>query len=261
VEQDPAAWSKSAVDIIRSSLQLRYGLLPYFYTLLHQSHISGTPVARPLFFDYANDINSRNVDDQFLIGSALLIAPIIEQGVTQRDVFFPRGRWFSLLDAREVPSSEIGRRLRIQIPLNSTAIYIRGGTIVPWQNPAVNTVLSRKNDFSILVALDENSRAVGSLYWDDGESINLKSSLVNFDASKANNQGTIRMKLVSDKYTIDPPLNNAIVYGISDRPSSVAVDGVQVPREKVEYDSDVKSLRLSQLGIRFDQTHTISWSF
>jgi len=190
-----------------------------------------------------------------------MIAPVIEEGITERDIFFPKGRWFSISDNREVPSSEIGRRLRIQTPLNSIAVYIRGGTIVPWQTPAVNTVLSRKNDFSILVALDENSRATGSLYWDDGDSINLKNSFVSFDASQTNNLGTVQIKLVSDKYKIDPPLNSAIVCGIRDRPSSVSVDGVQLPRERVEYDETVKSLRLSQLGIQLDQAHTISWQF
>ena len=65
-----------------------------------------------------------------------------------------------------------GSTATLNAPLGTIPIHIRGGYILPTQDPAVNTVASRKNPFGLLVALDDNGQAAGNMYWDQGDDLN-----------------------------------------------------------------------------------------
>ena len=64
---------------MRDSLNMRYQLLPYMYTLFYRSHAFGETVARPLFFEFPTDLNTHSIDTQYLFGPALLISPVLTQ--------------------------------------------------------------------------------------------------------------------------------------------------------------------------------------
>lgn len=258
-EQDPAAWSPNATAIIRDALRLRYGLLPYLYTLLYHAHVNGSAVARPLFYEYPSDDKTANIGDQFLWGSGLMVAPILDQGQTKRLVYFPEGRWYDLVRYTEVPLGDYGRALNIDMPINTVGLYIRGGCILPWQSPAVTTVESRRNDFALLVAFDEGSKASGSLYWDDGETDEGPFSYVQFEAWKQSDQGGIRLSMLKKDFHIEPKLGVIMIFGALEKPSAISLDGQPVPEGSIIYNADVKTLRLSHLGIQLDRNHEIAW--
>ena len=80
-------------------------MLPYYYTLFHRAHALGTTVATPLLFEFPEDINTLSIDKQFLIGSGLLITPVLQQGATTVTGYFPQGgntRWFDFYSHRQV---------------------------------------------------------------------------------------------------------------------------------------------------------------
>ena len=82
--QEPYEWS-SVAAISRKILALRYELLPYYYTLFYKASrpVTSTPsatVTRPLFFEFPNDTKTYSIDRQFMVGSGLLISPVLEQG-------------------------------------------------------------------------------------------------------------------------------------------------------------------------------------
>lgn len=64
---------ESVAENARNSLKLRYALLPYWYTLFYHSHISGTPVVKPLVFEFGDDVATHKIDKQFLLGSSILV--------------------------------------------------------------------------------------------------------------------------------------------------------------------------------------------
>jgi lysosomal alpha-glucosidase len=78
-DQDPAAFSFDIQNIMRETLNNRYRLLPYMYTLFYRSHKFGENVVRPLFFEFPNDFNTHSIDTQYLFGPALLISPVLTQ--------------------------------------------------------------------------------------------------------------------------------------------------------------------------------------
>lgn len=83
----------------------------------------------------------------------------------------PRGVWYSLYTADSAFS--IGKNYTFPAPLNTIPLFVRGGCVLPVQEPSLTTTLSREKPFSLLVALDEQENAKGELYWDDGDSLGI----------------------------------------------------------------------------------------
>src|SRR5215813_1556366 len=90
-DQEPWRFGKYYEAIIRKYLKLRYQLLPFLYTTLEESHRTGVPLFRPLLLNYQDDPDTYNLDDEFMIGSDLLVAPVLRPEVTERLVYLPKG--------------------------------------------------------------------------------------------------------------------------------------------------------------------------
>jgi lysosomal alpha-glucosidase len=174
VDQDPVALGPTVVEAAKNSLEIRYSLLPYLYTLFYLAETSGDTVARPLFFEFPNDENSYgpHSESQFMWGSGFMIIPVIEEGKTKVEAYFPAGRWYPYSVHENIkPIESKGEIQTLDAPIAKVNTAIRGGTVVPILPPKVTTTLMRKENFTVLVALDSNDKAMGQLYWDDGDSI------------------------------------------------------------------------------------------
>ncbi|NXB27553.1 MGA protein, partial [Eulacestoma nigropectus] len=164
--QDPAAWDARFQNISRDVLNIRYTLLPYLYTLLHDAHAHGSTVVRPLLHEFVEDRNTWDIYEQFLWGPALLISPVMKLNERSVDAYFPNARWYDYYT--EADTGFRGQLQNLPAPLEHINLHIRGGYILPWQRPATTTFYSRKNAMGLTVALDDALFAEGHLYWDDG---------------------------------------------------------------------------------------------
>ena len=90
VDQYAWAWGDAVLDHVREAIELRYRLLPYIYAAFIRASETGEPVQRPLVFDHQYDAAVRDIDDQYLFGRDLLVAPGHEPGMTARQVYLPR---------------------------------------------------------------------------------------------------------------------------------------------------------------------------
>jgi len=168
-DQDPGNYGPEVAESSRNVLLIRYTLLPYLYTLLYQHYVNGNTVARALWHEFPTDVNTIEIDRQFFWGSGLLISPVIEEGAIEVSAYFPNARFYDYYDGSEVMTK--GVYIGLPAPRSHIPLHIRGGNILPTQEPAVNTELSRNNPLGLIVALDESLRAQGSLYYDAGDSI------------------------------------------------------------------------------------------
>lgn len=91
--QEPWKFGKQILDISRNYIQLRYRLRAYYYDLFRIMESTGIPVMRPLVLEYEKDANVREINDEFMIGSAMLVAPVVEQGGRHRMIYLPEGGW------------------------------------------------------------------------------------------------------------------------------------------------------------------------
>ncbi|XP_078612816.1 sucrase-isomaltase, intestinal-like [Branchiostoma floridae x Branchiostoma japonicum] len=187
IDQDPAVFSQAMIDSSRDVMMTRYTLLPYLYTLFYHAHVAGATVVRPLLHEFPTDSNTWDVDRQFLWGNGLLISPVLTPDTTTVDAYFPDTRWYDYFSGHEVEGQYRGQTVTLDAPLDKINVHVRGGVVLPTQQPANTTVYSRKNPMGLLVAMDDSSAASGTLFWDDGEAVDSVERrdyvLVNFNAS------------------------------------------------------------------------------
>ena len=97
--REPWEYDTALTEDFRKALGLRYSLMPYIYAQAKDSSARGFPMVRPLFFEYPHDPGSWTIDDQYMFGSDLLVAPMFESGTT-RKVYVPPGRWIDYQTGR-----------------------------------------------------------------------------------------------------------------------------------------------------------------
>ncbi|HYO90713.1 MAG TPA: TIM-barrel domain-containing protein, partial [Pyrinomonadaceae bacterium] len=166
-DQEPWRFGKYYEDIIRRYLKLRYRLLPFLYTTLEESHRTGLPVFRPLLLNYQQDYNTLNMDDQFMIGTDLLVAPVLKPDVTSRMVYLPEGVWFDYWTGRKYAGPNM---IRMDAPLETVPMFVRGGAIIP-MGPEMNYIGEKPSDpLTFEIYADDKGQAATVLYEDDGNS-------------------------------------------------------------------------------------------
>lgn len=178
--QEPYVWA-SVIDASKSAMAIRYALLPYIYTTFAQAHATGSTVMRALAWEFPDEPWLAGADRQFLLGGAILVTPVLEQGATSVDGVFPGGSgesgsgsvWYDWYNHTAVNEVARGQNVTIDAPLGHIPVYVRGGSVVPLQEPGLTltTLANREMPWGLLVALDGAGRAAGELYLDDGESV------------------------------------------------------------------------------------------
>ena len=166
-DHEPWRFGSYYEGIIRKYLKLRYRLLPFLYTVLEEAHRTGVPIFRPLLLNYQTDESTLNLDDQFMIGSDLLVAPILRPGLTARLVYLPAGTWYDYWTGQKIPG---GRMVHAEAPLEQVPLYVRGGAIIP-MGPEMNYVGEKATDpITFEIYPDGQGKAEAALYEDDGVS-------------------------------------------------------------------------------------------
>lgn len=253
--QDPASFSQKMIDSTRRVLEIRYSLLPYLYTLMHKSHMMGLTVARPLFFEFPNDRNTYSIDKQFLWGEALMISPVLTQDTTEVDIYFPNCVWYDFYHGGKV--NKTGTTITVPAPLDTINLHVRGGYVIPMQNPGLTTTSSRQNGFSLLVCLNETSQAEGDMFFDDGETIGTHSkkefSMIHFVASK----NGVKSHVYFDGFKGLPTvLGQLVIFGVDNKPNSVHNGDLSL---KFSYDSKYQTLTIYSTGVNLVQPFSITW--
>lgn len=168
--QEPWALGEEPLQVAKRYIRLRYKLLPYLYQLFIQQEKTGEAILRPLFYDF--DDTDEIIEDQFLIGPAIMQAPILQEHANDRSVAFPgERRWFCASSGKWIQSPN---SLKIQSNQAGTPLYFKEGSLVPMQ---VGELPSQRNDLSKLEIhcfLDDRTSGLFRLRYtcDDGASFN-----------------------------------------------------------------------------------------
>jgi hypothetical protein len=122
-------YSAALVAIAQKHGDAHHDLMPYTRSFLYAASQTGAPVMRPLFLAYPDDAMTINLADQYLYGSELLVAPVLQAGATSRSVYLPAGKWVDYNKRLDVVSG--GARVQASAPLDTIPLYAREGAIVP----------------------------------------------------------------------------------------------------------------------------------
>jgi alpha-glucosidase len=233
--QEPYIW-ESVIDATKAAMKIRYAILPYFYTLFHEAHTTGSTVMRALAWEFPTDPSLAAVDTQFLLGPSIMVVPALAPQVTSVKGVFPgikQGEiWYDWYNQTAV-NAQPGVNTTIPAPLGHIPVFVRGGSILPMQEPALTTKEARNTPWSLLTALSKNGTAVGDLYLDDGESVEPGATLnVVFKAQASSLSASPR-----GHWNESNPLANVTVLGVPGKPGAVTLNGKTVPASSVRYNA------------------------
>ena len=138
---------------LRKEFYLHYNLIPYQYMLMRESAKSGTPALRHLVFEFPSDERGYSVDSEFMLGDALLIAPVLEDYISVQKVYLPEGKWFDFFTGKEVSAGEqeltVGERTPVFMRENSCVpLNLKGGKLFS----DVGNDLDRYEELTFLVS-------------------------------------------------------------------------------------------------------------
>lgn len=157
-------WRYEAIN--RRAIELRYELLPSIYNVMQEASQTGLPALRPLFLEFPHDAHAAQIDDEFLFGADLLVAPVLWEGVDAREVYLPAGEWFDYWTGEKHGGNST---INVPVTLESIPLYVRGGGFIFRQPVVQHTGEMPGQPLRILVAPAARSQA--SHYEDDGQTL------------------------------------------------------------------------------------------
>jgi alpha-glucosidase len=168
IDQYPWSFGPEVETACKAAIELRYRLMPYLYTAFIAASETGRPMMRPLLSHDPTDPLLRAVDDQYLFGSDLLVAPIVEKGARTKTVVLPKGEWIDWYTGRTASS----RKLEVDAPLGQVPIFARAGAIVPmWPEAPASTMGYQPETIELHVFVPSgDGRFTSTLVEDDGSS-------------------------------------------------------------------------------------------
>lgn len=173
IGQEAYRWS-SVAEASRRAMRVRYSMLNYIYTLMYYAHTEGQTVMRALAWEFPEDPSLKATFSQFLLGPSILVTPVLVPNVETVNGVFPGigegTRWYDWYTLAEVQASP-GENKTLDAPLEHINVHVRGGSILALQQPQYTTAETRDTPYSLLIALDDDSSAAGSVYLDDGVSL------------------------------------------------------------------------------------------
>jgi alpha-glucosidase len=167
--QEPYVFKKN-IDIIRKYIKMRYKLLPYLYTEVYRTQLTGLPIAKSLFLEYGE--NYLDIDNIFLFGRDILVAPVLKKGITQKEVTLPEGIWYDLWTDKVYKSGKHS----LDISIEDIPVFVKAGSIIPLYDFEIKSTgdFKTKRDLTLRIYPDKDGNAQGFVYEDDGETLNYR---------------------------------------------------------------------------------------
>ena len=157
----------STKHLIRDAIKLRYRLSPYFYSLMVRAHETGLPYFSPMLMEFQHDPKVYDEQFNFMLGSALLVANVLEKGQSKRTVYFPKDEVF--YDFKTCERYEGCQSVDFDVDLASIPMFIRSGQILPMAGHDLNNLQKDElKSLEVICAPDVDGSF--TLYEDDGKS-------------------------------------------------------------------------------------------
>jgi alpha-D-xyloside xylohydrolase len=172
---------------VRKLLQLRMSFVPYLYSAFMDYHSNGIPPIRALILDYPDDPETREIDDEFMFGPSVLVAPLFA-GQKDRPVYLPKGDWYDFWTHQKFAG---GRTIQATNDVRQIPLYVKSGALLPMAEPV--EFIKTNTCFSLEVEAFGPGPAQYVLYEDDGET----------DAFKDGKQNRVCLQWNDDGHSLE----------------------------------------------------------
>ncbi|XP_043327505.1 neutral alpha-glucosidase C isoform X3 [Cervus canadensis] len=252
--REPWLFGEEHTPLIREAIRERYTLLPYWYSLFYSAHVASQPVMRPLWVEFPNELETFSVEDEYMLGSALLIHPVTEPKATVVDVFLPGSSeiWY---DSKTFAHWKGACTVKIPVTLDSIPVFQRGGSVVP-----VKTTIGRStgymtdSPYGLRVALSTKGSAMGEFYLDDGHSFQYLHQKQFLHRKFSFSSGVLTNSCADERghYPSKCVVEQILVLGLKKQPSSVTAHSADGSAQPVAftYYAATSTLNLETLSLK-----------
>ncbi len=236
IPSEPVFFSEETKQIVRKYINLRYRFLPYNYTLAREAESKGLPLMRPLFFDEPGNAALYDIDDTYLWGGQLLVAPVVDSGQGIRNIYLPKGTW---IDFHTDKRLEGGRWIQVPVYIHDIPVYVRAGSILPMALPVSSTDDYRSETLEIRFYPGEaDSTYSYVMYDDDGKTKDAyekgEYELLNIRVHQGKESWEISTSRAGGPFEGRPEERKFMLsfHGVKEAPEKIVYDGTEywIPR-------------------------------
>lgn len=178
--REPWTFDSETTNLVRDAINLRYMMLPYWYTLFGLYALDGLPIIRPMWFDHMSSDRStfddpklaKILEKQIMVGDSVLVRPVVEEGISVVSVYLPlSGSWWYTFDGSQ--KFQGGQTIEFPVTISTIPIFVKSGTILPLKKQIRLSTRRMKNDpytfrvFENIASEDSSTPPSGYLYTDD----------------------------------------------------------------------------------------------
>ncbi len=245
VPTEPIYYDEQTQNRVRKMIDLRYEFLPYNYQLAFENSTTGVPLARPLnFYEPQNEFLS-NVNDAFLWGKDVLVAPVLEDNQTSKEVVFPSGEWY---DYRNNMLYQGNQSATVDAPLDELPLFIRAGSLIALSAEKLMTTQAYDSDsLQIKYYLPEAGvETTQSYYFDDGLTRgNIAENnfeIIELKGISETNDVILELEKSFDGFGLAERSMEFEVNGFGEKPGTVMVNGAvwEIAENEAFYESSEK---------------------
>ncbi|MBS1656231.1 MAG: DUF5110 domain-containing protein, partial [Bacteroidetes bacterium] len=226
---EPALIDEPYRDMAKQMVDLRYSMLPYNYTLAYRQAKYGEPLVRPLYYQFTDDTTASSIQDEFMWGDDILIAPVVEKGQQVRKYYLPERHWYNLMNQSILNG---GNWYADSVALDKLPILIKEGSFICFDRSERKDMMKYKGDSLAVLYVESGKASDGFIYNDDGVSKNAiknkQYELINFTSTGLQDH-ELAVTIKSDKGAYaGKPLKRNMYFTIAQqngKPVRIAVNG------------------------------------
>ena len=221
IRQEPWLFGEEVERACRQAISLRYQFMPYLYSVFADCHFSGYPVIRPLFSAEPENPHLRSIDDCYLLGDNLLVAPILYESELRREVYLPAGDWYDFHTNQRYAGAAL---ISVEAPLDRLPLFVKSGTVLPmWP---VMQHLSQSKPVRVMLNIYADSGTT-DIYEDEGEGLGYQNDefrRIRFECDETAHTLTLT-RAVTGGFNVEDKPCEVRVIGATHRIRTVQVDG------------------------------------
>ena len=262
--REPWMFGDEFTPINREAILVRYHFLPYWYTLFEQASRQGLPMARPIWTEFPQEESFFGVEDMFMVGSAVLVKPVVTEGQRELQLALPGGSnqlWYHLHGESQIETG--GQEVTVAAPLERLPVFLRGGSIIPLRlRNRRSSILAVNDPLTLRILLDHEEKATGKLYLDDGHSYEYQNGFF-IRASISYENHVLQYALENTDSQLSPAFNieRVVVEGLRRVPHAV-IASTSGPAQSLDFEStNARTVVIRKPDLPVDRFWSVSLSF
>ncbi|MPQ47716.1 DUF4968 domain-containing protein [Marinifilum sp. N1E240] len=246
VPSEPVFREPKTKALAKKSIELRYELMPYIYTLAFENNQTGLPLMRPLFFEEQSNTDLLHISDTYLWGDAFVVSTVTEAGLKEKEVYLPNGSiWFDFVSDKKY---EGGKSYTIALKEDHIPVFVRGGSFIPTKKGMKNTIDYSLEDMNVDYYYEPSVvSANGKLYNDNGETPNAfekgEYELLKFESKSSKSKIVLNVstEMGANYQSINKKISWTI-HNINKEPKQIKLDKKSID---FEWNKETKTIQFS----------------